>query len=116
VLEGIMCQSLLQTISGKGRAMIMEILIPNPAVRNLIREDKIHQVYSAMQSGQDKFGMQTFNQALATAYAQKQISLEVAIQRSSNPEELQEMINRGATLTNRGGTGSMARAATPSKH
>jgi twitching motility protein PilT len=117
VLEGIMCQSLLQTISGKGRAMIMEILIPNPAVRNLIREDKIHQVYSAMQSGQDKFGMQTFNQALATAYAQKQISLEVAIQRSSNPEELQEMINRGATLTNRGGSTSspMARAAAPAK-
>ena len=84
--------------------MIMEILIPNPAVRNLIREDKIHQVYSAMQSGQDKFGMQTFNQALATAYFQKQISLETALQRSSNPDELQEMINRGATLTNRGGT------------
>ena len=99
---------------GKGRAMIMEILIPNPAVRNLIREDKIHQVYSAMQSGQDKFGMQTFNQALATAYFQKQISLEVALQRSSNPDELQEMINRGASLTNRGGaTGSTtARGAT----
>jgi twitching motility protein PilT len=117
VLEGIMCQSLLQTISGKGRAMIMEILIPNPAVRNLIREDKIHQVYSSMQSGQDKFGMQTFNQALATAYFQKQISLEVALQRSSNQDELQEMINRGAGLTNRGGaTGStMARGATPTK-
>ena len=68
--------------------MIMEILIPNPAVRNLIREDKIHQVYSAMQSGQDKFGMQTFNQALATAYFQKQVSLEMALQRSSNPDEL----------------------------
>ena len=78
--------------------MIMEILIPNPAVRNLIREDKIHQVYSAMQSGQDKFGMQTFNQALATAYFQKQVSLEVALQRSSNQDELQEMINRGAGL------------------
>ena len=55
-----MCQTLLPTVNGKGRAMIMEILIPNAAVRNLIREDKIHQVYSAMQSGQDKFGMQTF--------------------------------------------------------
>jgi twitching motility protein PilT len=110
VLEGIMCQSLLQTVSGKGRAMIMEILIPNPAVRNLIREDKIHQVYSAMQSGQDKFGMQTFNQALATCYFQKQISLETAMQRSSNPDELTEMINRGASLTNRGG-GTAATAA-----
>jgi twitching motility protein PilT len=98
--------------------MIMEILIPNPAVRNLIREDKIHQVYSAMQSGQDKYGMQTFNQALATAYLQKQVSLETALQRSSNPEELQEMINRGATLTNRGGAAGAgaARGAAPGKH
>jgi twitching motility protein PilT len=114
VLEGVMCQTLLPTINGKGRAMIMEILVPNPAVRNLIREDKIHQVYSAMQSGQDKYGMQTFNQALATAYIGKQVTLETALQRSSNPEELQEMINRGATLTNRGGS-PMARGATPSK-
>jgi twitching motility protein PilT len=114
VLEGVMCQTLLPTISGKGRAMIMEILVPNPAVRNLIREDKIHQVYSAMQSGQDKYGMQTFNQALATAYLQKLVSLEVALQRSSNPEELQEMINRGASLTNRGGS-TMARGAGQTK-
>jgi twitching motility protein PilT len=90
--------------------MIMEILIPNPAVRNLIREDKIHQVYSSMQSGQDKFGMQTFNQALATAYFQKQVTLETAMARSSNQEELQEMINRGASLLNRGG-GATATAA-----
>jgi twitching motility protein PilT len=71
-----------------------------------------------MQSGQDKYGMQTFNQALATAYLQKMVTLEVALQRSSNPEELQEIINRGATLTNRGGnTGSpLARGATPAKH
>jgi twitching motility protein PilT len=95
----------------------MEILIPNPAVRNLIREDKIHQVYSAMQSGQDKFGMQTFNQALATAYFQKQVTLEVALQRSSNPDELQEMINRGASLLSRpaaGGAG-LAKGAAPAK-
>ncbi|HET7184195.1 MAG TPA: type IV pilus twitching motility protein PilT [Terriglobales bacterium] len=99
VLEGIMCQSLLPKIGGQGRAMAMEILIPNAAVRNLIREDKIHQIYSAMQSGQDKFGMQTFNQSLATLYMTKQISLETAIQRSSMPDELQEMINRGAGLS-----------------
>jgi twitching motility protein PilT len=65
-----------------------------------------------MQSGQDKFGMQTFNQALATAYFQKQVTIEVALQRSSNPDELQEMINRGATLTNRGASATMARGAT----
>jgi twitching motility protein PilT len=117
VLEGIMCQSLLPKIDGKGRAMIMEILVPNSAVRNLIREDKIHQVYSSMRSGQEKFGMQTFNQALATAYFQKQISLEVALQRSSNVDELQEMINRGASLTNRGAAGAAAaKGAASSKH
>jgi twitching motility protein PilT len=98
VLEGIMCQSLLPKVGGQGRVMAMEILIPNPAVRNLIREDKIHQIYSAMQSGQDKFGMQTFNQSLATLYFQKQITIETALLRSSSPDELQEMINRGAGL------------------
>jgi twitching motility protein PilT len=68
-------------------------------VRNLIREDKIHQVYSAMQSGQDRFGMQTFNQSLATLYFHKQITLEIALQRSSMPDELQDMINRGVIAT-----------------
>src|SRR5256885_684893 len=95
VLEGVMCQSLLSKIGGQGRACAMEILVPNAAVRNLIREDKIHQIYSAMQSGQDKYGMQTFNQSLASLYFNKQISLETALLRSSMPEELQEMINRG---------------------
>ncbi len=95
VLEGILCQALLPKVGGQGRAMAMEILVPNAAVRNLIREDKIHQIYSAMQSGQDKFGMQTFNQSLATLFFQKQISQETALLRSSNQDELQEMINRG---------------------
>src|SRR3954464_5029203 len=95
VLEGVLCQSLLAKASGSGRAMAMEILIPNAAVRNLIREDKIHQIYSAMQSGQDKYGMQTFNQSPASLYFSKQISLETALLRSSMPDELQEMINRG---------------------
>jgi twitching motility protein PilT len=116
VLEGILCQTLLPTINGKGRAMVMEIMVPNAAIRNMVREDKIHQIYSAMQSGQEKFGMQTFNQALATAYFQKQISLEVALQRSSNQDELQEMINRGAGLMNRGAAGApLAKGAAPSK-
>jgi twitching motility protein PilT len=108
VLEGILCQSLLPKVGGQGRAMAMEVLIPNPAVRNLIREDKIHQIYSAMQSGQDKFGMQTFNQSLATLVLSKQITVETAIQRSSMPEELQEMINRGASLTGRPAPGAAA--------
>ncbi len=99
VLEGIMCQSLLPRASGSGRALAMEILVPNPAIRNLIREDKIHQIYSSMQTGQEKYGMQTFNQSLATLYFGKQISLQTALGISSNPEELQDMINRGAGLS-----------------
>ncbi len=109
VLEGILCQALLAKVGGQGRAMAMEIMVPNAAVRNLIREDKIHQIYSAMQSGQDKFGMQTFNQSLATLYFQKQITLETAMQRSSMQDELQEMINRGAGLTKTAGMGATVR-------
>jgi twitching motility protein PilT len=95
VLEAILCQALLPRADGRGRVMGMEILIPNPAVRNLIREDKVHQIYSTMQSGQDKYGMQTFNQALYSLYQQRLITLEMALSRSSNPDELQDMINRG---------------------
>jgi len=98
VLEGIMCQSLLPKASGSGRVLAMEIMIPNSAIRNLIREDKIHQLYSTMQTGQEKHGMQTFNQALATLYFKKQITLQLALAMSSIPDELQDMINRGTGL------------------
>ncbi len=98
VLEGIMCQSLLVKASGSGRCMALEVLVPNSAVRNLIREDKIHQIYSAMQTGQAKYGMQTFNQSLASLFFAKQISLETALLRSHNADELQDMINRGVGL------------------
>jgi len=97
-LEGIFCQALLPKMSGSGRVLIMEILVPNSAIRNLIREDKVHQLYSAMQTGQGKHGMQTFNQALASAYFQKKISFEQALLSSSNQEELREMIERGVGL------------------
>src|SRR5690242_20852504 len=110
VLEGILCQSLLPRVGGQGRAMAMEILVPNAAVRNLIREDKIHQVYSAMQSGQDRFGMQTFNQSLYQAYTQKSITLETALARSGNQDELQDMINRGGAT---GGGGAPQRPPSP---
>jgi twitching motility protein PilT len=97
VLEGILCQSLLPRVDGRGRIMVMEVLVPNAAIRNLIREDKIHQIYSAMQTGTGQTGMQTFNQGLANSYFAKLITLESALSRSSNPEELQDMINRGVT-------------------
>jgi twitching motility protein PilT len=96
VLEGIITQALLPKANGQGRVLALEIMVPNSAIRNLIREDKIHQIYSMMQTGQEKFGMQTFNQSLASLYFKKQITLELALARSSNPDELQDLINRGA--------------------
>jgi len=96
VLEGIVCQALLPRASGVGRAVALEILVPTPAIRNLIREDKVHQIYSTMQAGQEKAGMQTFNQSLATLYMQRQISMNTALGASSLKDELTEMINRGA--------------------
>ena len=95
VLEGIVCQTLLPRASGKGRALACEILVPSSAIRNLIREDKIHQIYSMMQAGQIKHGMQTFNQSLATLYHRRLISLQTALGYSSHQDELQDMINRG---------------------
>jgi twitching motility protein PilT len=100
VLEGIICQSLLRRASGKGRCLCCEILIPSSAIRNLIREDKVHQIYSMMQAGQIKHGMQTFNQALATLYHKRMISLQTALAYSSYPDELQDMINRGVGTVN----------------
>ncbi len=104
VLEGILCQSLIPRSNGSGRSMAMEILIPNSAIRNLIREDKIHQIYSSMQTGQEKYGMQTFNQSLAHLVLTRQISLDDAVNKSSNPDELQELIHRGVGLNLTAGT------------
>jgi twitching motility protein PilT len=76
----------------------MEILVPNSAIRNLIREDKIHQIYSSMQTGQEKYGMQTFNQALSQLVLTQQIAQEDALNKSSNQDELQDLIRRGVGL------------------
>jgi twitching motility protein PilT len=105
VLEGIVCQSLLPKINGEGRVVSMEILVPTPGIRNLIREDKVHQIYSAMQTGQEKLGMQTMNQSLSTLYFRRQISLDTAMNASSHREELQEMINRGVGVVPGAGMG-----------
>jgi twitching motility protein PilT len=93
-LEAVLTQSLLPRPDGKGRVLAMEIMIPNPAIRNLIRENKIHQIYSTMQMGQEKFGMQTFNQSLANLYFRKLITLDVAMGVTSFPEELTDIIQR----------------------
>lgn len=94
VLEGILSQTLLPKIGG-GRVVALEILIPTPAIRNLIRENKIQQIYSAMQTGQAKHGMQTMNQSLYELYAKRLITYEECMGKSSFPEELQQMINKG---------------------
>jgi twitching motility protein PilT len=105
VLEGIVCQALLPKANGEGRVISLEVLVPTPAIRNLIREDKIHQIYSSMQTGQEKVGMQTMNQSLASLYMRRQITLETALNASSNREELQDMINRGAGVVPGAGLG-----------
>jgi len=104
VLEGIISQQLIPKKTGQGRVLAVEILIPNPAVRNLIREDKIHQIYSIMQTGQARSGMQTMNQSLLELYTKGLISYEDAVGRSMVPEELITMIQR-ATATSIKGRG-----------
>ena len=98
VLEGIVCQSLLRRSNGPGRVVSLEILVPTPAIRNLIRDDKVHQIYSMMQAGQEKLGMQTMNQCLASLYMARQITLETAMSASSLKEELADMIQRGSGI------------------
>lgn len=94
-LEGIVTQALLPKADGRGRVLAVEVLVPNAAIRHLIRDNKIHQIYSTMQTGQDKYGMITFNQSLANLYFKKDISMELALGMSHNPEELSELIKRG---------------------
>jgi twitching motility protein PilT len=76
--------------------LALEVMIPNPAIRNLIREDKVHQIYSQMQVGQEKFGMQTMNQSLVSLVTRRIISLEDALGRSSDLDELRQMMSTGS--------------------
>jgi len=97
VLEGVMSQTLIARANGPGRVLSLEIMVPNPAIRNLIREDKIHQIYSQMQIGQDKFGMQTMNQSLASLFQRRMITMEDALGRSSDGDELRQLIGGGGS-------------------
>jgi twitching motility protein PilT len=106
VLEGVVCQTLLPKASG-GRVAALEVMIPNAAIRNLIREDKLHQIYSQMQLGQGTSGMQTLNQCLAGLYLKRVVTLEDAIGSSSDPVELQQIIASG------GGAGKAGPPARP---
>jgi twitching motility protein PilT len=98
-LQAVITQTLVPRADGPGRAMIQEIMLPNAAIRNLIREDKVHQIYSVMQTGQGVSGMQTMNQALLAAYTKRQIKLEDALARSPDSAELQSMIEPRAPRT-----------------
>ena len=99
VLEGVLSQTLIPKANGQGRALALEVMVPNPAIRNLIREDKVHQIYSQMQVGQEKFGMQTMNQCLMALLAKRIISVDDALGRSSEPDELKQMLSpANATL------------------
>jgi twitching motility protein PilT len=91
VLEGVVAQQLLPRARGAGRVLIPEILVCSPAVRAVIREAKTHQIYTLMQAGQ-KFGMTTMNQSLFSAFANRLISLDEAMNRSFDPTELEQMI------------------------
>ena len=91
VLQGVVSQQLLPRHGAPGRVLALEVMIPNAAIRNLIREDKVHQIYSQMQVGQDKFGMQTLNQSLYALFQKKLISQEEAMGRTIEPDELRMM-------------------------
>jgi twitching motility protein PilT len=96
VLEGVLSQTLIPTANGRGRALALEVMVPNPAIRNLIREDKVHQIYSQMQVGQEKFGMQTMNQCLMALLSKRIITVDDALGRASEPDELKQMLAPGA--------------------
>src|SRR3954470_15054051 len=108
VLEGVVTQVLIPKATGSGRALCSEVMVPNAAIRNLIREDKLHQIYSQMQIGQSKFGMQTMNQSLCDLVIKKIISVEEALAHTSEMDELKTMIlNGGGSLANAAGPANM---------
>jgi twitching motility protein PilT len=102
VLEGVLSQTLMPRLDGKGRILALEVMVPNTAIRALIRDDKIHQLYSQMQMGQEKYGMQTMNQCLFSLYHSKKISMDDAMARSPDIDELKEMIANPNAVLKRG--------------
>jgi len=93
VLEGIVTQTLLPKAQGRGRVMAAEILVVTPAIRALIRDDKVHQIYSSMQAGK-KWGMQTLNDALYALYMSREVTADECLRVSGDPTEFQRMIGQ----------------------
>jgi twitching motility protein PilT len=102
-LQGVLSQQLIVRQDERGRVLALEIMIPNPAIRNLIREAKIHQVYTQMQVGQSRFGMQTMSQSLLELYSRKVISYDEAIAHATEPEELRPMLGDPPPFARAGG-------------
>ena len=94
-LQAVVAQQLIPKVGG-GRVVALEILVCTPAIRAIIRDDKIHQIYSMIQSGQ-KYGMRTMNMSLAELYRTGKISLNDCMGRSTNPQELSEMLSKQST-------------------
>ncbi len=101
VLQGVVSQQLIPRMDGRGRVLAVEVMIPNPAIRNLIREEKIHQIYSQLQVGQLKFGMQTMSQSLVDLYQRRLISYEEAMGHATEPAEVRTMLGPAPSLTHR---------------
>jgi len=102
VLQGVVSQQLIARRDGRGRVLAAEVMIPNPAIRNLIREEKVHQIYSQMQVGQAKFGMQTMSQALVGLVQRSLISPEEAIGQATEPDEVRTMLGQPQTARRAG--------------
>jgi len=98
VLQGAISQQLIPRRDGRGRCLAAEIMIPNAAIRNLIREEKVHQIYSQMQVGQAKFGMQTMSQALITLVQRNLITPEDALGHATEIEEMRTMLGQAPRL------------------
>ncbi len=92
ILQAVISQQLIPRSDGRGRVLAVEVMIPNPAIRNLIRENKIHQLYSQLQVGQSKFGMQTMTQSLLDLHTRRLISYEEAMGHATEPDELRPML------------------------
>jgi twitching motility protein PilT len=95
VLEGVACQRLVPTSDEAGRVAAVEVLVATTAIRSLIRDDKVHQIYGLMQTGQERYGMQTMNQALARLVHGRAVSREAALLRSPQRDELLTLLERG---------------------
>jgi len=109
VLQGVISQQLIPRRDGRGRCLAAEVMLPNPAIRNLIREEKVHQIYSQMQVGQTKFGMQTMGQSLVALVQQNYITIDEALGHATELEELKQML--GVNRTQGTGPAQPARAA-----